>query len=69
VRFVVDGAARPLHGDAWRLAEMLPPEVLLYGSDAPFEAEAPGDVLAGAPDALRARIASENAMETFGARV
>ena len=69
IRFVVDGAARPLHADAWRLAEMLPPEVLLYGSDAPFSDEDVASVLSGAPESLRERIARENAVETFGARV
>jgi predicted TIM-barrel fold metal-dependent hydrolase len=61
VRFVIDGAAE-LGAAAWRLAGMLPPRTLLYGSDAPF---AHAVSLHAAPAALAAEIATTNAAETF----
>jgi predicted TIM-barrel fold metal-dependent hydrolase len=64
VRFVIDGAAE-LSAGAWHLAEMLPEGTLLYGSDAPFTSGAPAEILDGAPEALRSRIAADNACETF----
>jgi len=64
VRFVIDGASE-LNPGAWRLAEMLPPGSLLYGSDAPFVSTPAAQVLAGAPEELRAAIAAGNARATF----
>jgi uncharacterized protein len=64
VRFAIDGASE-LNPGAWRLAEMLPPGSLLYGSDAPFVSTPAAQVLAGAPEELRAAIAAGNARATF----
>jgi uncharacterized protein len=64
VRFVIDGASE-LNPGAWRLAEMLPPGALLYGSDAPYVTAPVGETLRGAPEELRTPIASGNAHATF----
>jgi len=64
VRFVVDGASELTSG-AWRLAEMLPPGVLLYGSDAPYVGAFAAQTLQGAPAELREVIAAGNARATF----
>jgi predicted TIM-barrel fold metal-dependent hydrolase len=64
VRFVIDGASE-LGAGAWRLAEMLPPGSLVYGSDAPFVTASAARVLEVAPEALRAGIAADNARATF----
>jgi predicted TIM-barrel fold metal-dependent hydrolase len=69
IRFVVDGAAGALSPEAWRLAEMLPPSMLIWGSDAPFYAASAEQRLAGAPEELRDAIAFANAEETFGERL
>lgn len=65
VRLVVDGASETVDPAQWRYAEMLPPEVFLWGSDAPFRARGAAEALAGAPSSLVARIAGENARATF----
>ena len=44
---------------------MLPPGMLLYGSDAPFAEPDPARVLDAAPVALRAALAAETARATF----
>jgi hypothetical protein len=64
VRFVIDGASE-LNPGAWRLAEMLPPGALLYGSDAPYVTAPVGETLRGAPEELRTPIAAGNARATF----
>jgi hypothetical protein len=64
VRFVVDGAAE-LGPGAWRLAEMLPPGTLVYGSDAPYVSAPAARMLEGARAELRAAIAADNARATF----
>jgi uncharacterized protein len=65
VRFVVDGSTHVVGPDLWALAGMLPPGCLVWGSDAPFSARSAADTLVGAPAALRAAVASENAVATF----
>jgi uncharacterized protein len=64
IRFVIDGASE-LGAGAWRLAEMLPPGALLYGSDAPYVAAPLTQTLGDAPEALRGAIAAGNARATF----
>ena len=68
VRFVVD-AATTADAGGWEMAAMLPPQVLLYGSDAPFGGADGAERLASAPDGLREGIAHGNAVATFGARL
>lgn len=65
VRLVVDAAASTHRPGAWEHALLLPERLLLYGSDAPFDTAGADDRLAGAPEALRARIARENALAVF----
>lgn len=64
IRFVVDGACDLDKAGAWELAQMLPEQSLLYGSDHPYVTAGPG-VLAAAPDYLRRPIEFENASATF----
>lgn len=66
VRFVVDGAAdvAPATG-GWKLGEMLPPSVLVWGSDRPFARGTVVTALEGVSDELATRIACTNAQETF----
>ena len=63
VRFVVDGAVERDTASR-RLAAMLDPSALLWGSDAPF-AGGGIDSLAAAPPELRTQIAGPNALDTF----
>lgn len=65
VRFVVDGASSALRPGAWEHAALLPDHVLLYGSDAPFNEVGPDAWLAAAPEALRPRVAYDNAASVF----
>lgn len=65
VRFVVDGAGEVPSDIGWRLAEMLPESLLLYGSDAPFLTRSPGEALAGMPEALAGGVLAGNARATF----
>ena len=69
VRFVVDASAARHDPRASTIAAMLPETVLLYGSDGPYAADEPADVLADAPPALRERVLRDNAIETFGSRL
>ena len=64
IRFVVDGACDLDQAGAWKLAEMLPEQLLLYGSDRPYITSGVAG-LAGAPEHLRRRIEFENAASTF----
>lgn len=64
IRLVVDGACE-LSPDAWRLAAMLPPGVLLHGSDAPYETDVAARIRDGAPEALRALVLRGNAAAAF----
>jgi predicted TIM-barrel fold metal-dependent hydrolase len=68
VRFLVDAACE-LSDQAWKVAAMLPPSSLLYGSDRPFASQSAAEALAGAPPGLRAGIAAENARQTIGRSV
>jgi uncharacterized protein len=63
VRFAVDGAVERDNG-SMRMAAMLAPEALVWGSDVPFAGGGP-ESLAAAPTELRSRIAGANALETF----
>jgi uncharacterized protein len=65
IRFVVDGASEVIGDSTWRLAGMLPKELLLYGSDSPFASRSATELLADAPAELSERIACTNAEETF----
>ena len=69
VRLVVDDLGAAPVEDVRAIADMLPEDVLLYGSDQPFTAGDPQDVLRGIPARLRDRVASENARATFGDRL
>ncbi|MFN8217863.1 MAG: amidohydrolase family protein [Solirubrobacterales bacterium] len=65
VRLVLDGSAELPAGELERLLALIPQQMLLYGSDAPF---AEVDVLAAIealPDELSSRILVENAFETL----
>jgi predicted TIM-barrel fold metal-dependent hydrolase len=64
IRFVVDGACDLDQPGAWKLAEMLPEQSLLYGSDRPYVTNGVA-ALAEAPEHLRRRIELENAAATF----
>jgi predicted TIM-barrel fold metal-dependent hydrolase len=65
IRFVADEAAEHGEPGTWALAGMLAEEALLWGSDAPFAASDATRVLELVPEALRDRVASANAAETF----
>lgn len=64
VRFVIDGACEMEAEGAWKIATMLPGQMLLFGSDKPY-VESGRTVLAKAPDELRAGIERLNAVATF----
>jgi predicted TIM-barrel fold metal-dependent hydrolase len=63
IRFVVDGAVERDNGGQ-RLAAMLDPSALIWGSDVPFAGGGTAS-LAAVPPALRGRIGGANALETF----
>lgn len=63
VRFVVDAAVERGSG-TWMMAEMLPENSLVYGSDVPFAGGGTG-VLDGCEDELRSRILGPNALDAF----
>jgi predicted TIM-barrel fold metal-dependent hydrolase len=65
VRFVADQAVEHAEPGTWALAAMLDERMLVWGSDVPFAGDAPTAPLAAVPEALRARLAAENARETF----
>jgi predicted TIM-barrel fold metal-dependent hydrolase len=65
VRFVVDASSARHDPRASTIAAMLPESVLVYGSDGPYAADDPTEVLEGVPTALRERILRANAIETF----
>ena len=65
VRLVVDGASETADPAQWRYAEMLAPEVLVWGSDAPFRSRSAAEALADAPPSLAEAITAGNARRTF----
>lgn len=69
IRLVVDDLGVAPASAAQMIADLIPDEVLIYGSDRPFAAGDPGAVLDGIPERLRDRVAASNAEATFGARL
>jgi predicted TIM-barrel fold metal-dependent hydrolase len=65
IRLVVDDLGGAPPQTAQGIAELVPEEVLLYGSDRPFATGNPEDVLKGIPEGLRQRVALANAQQTF----
>jgi uncharacterized protein len=63
IRFVVDAAVERDPG-TWMLAQMLPENSLVYGSDTPFGGGGP-EVLSGCEEELRHRIIGSNALDAF----
>lgn len=68
VRLVLDAMPAP-QAEQEAIVRTLPPRSLLYGSDAPFAAADPAAALASVPEEHRQAAMSENAYETFGARL
>jgi predicted TIM-barrel fold metal-dependent hydrolase len=66
IRLIADGAVEHAEPGTWALAGMLDERMLVWGSDVPFAGEAPTATLAAVPEALRERLASANALDTFG---
>jgi uncharacterized protein len=64
VRFVVDGACETAGPGAWELAAMLPEQMLLFGSDAPYVPD-PAATIAGVPAGLRDPVRHANALAAF----
>jgi hypothetical protein len=65
LRFVADQSVEHAEPGTWALAGMLDERMLVWGSDVPFAGDAPTALLASVPEALRERLASANALDTF----
>lgn len=69
IRVVVDDLGATPSEAASKIAALLPPGMLLWGSNTPFVTNSGAEILAAMPEALRDGVARANAEAAFGARL